>query len=200
MVDEVKKNEEVFDELDETPESQELKEINTEDVFGELSGEIKYEKVLRPEDEGKVFTIMKAEERKPYIRDAMGNQIKPKQVSQTDSTKIGYPSSLSVFIKDTSYVVNVSGLTYYVSKVNGKNIYTPWFNQKVTEEQLDDQYTSAVSKLFFKYCKFKKLDITKVTAKSFKEGLAGMKVKLKTKKGKYLGKEFTKIEIIDFIE
>lgn len=202
MVEEIKQNSEVFSELDEEDENtNDLKQVDmSEDVFGELSDKPKYEKVLKDGDENKIYTIIKAEERKPYVKDSQGKQVPAKQMSKEDVTKLGYPSSLSLFLKDTDYIVNLSGLTYYLSKVNGKNVYTPWFQQKVTEDMLDDQYTSVLSKIFFKYCKFKKLDIKKVTGKQFKEGLIGLKVKLKNKKGKYLGKEYVKIEVVDFVE
>jgi hypothetical protein len=194
-----KENEDVFNQLDETDETQKMEEVS-EDEFRTLSSQIKYDKVLKPEDEGKVFAIASAQERKPYVKNSMGNQIQPKQMSSKDSTKVGYPSSLTILLKDTNYIVNVSGLTYYLSKENGKNIYTPWFKTDVKEDELEDQYTSQLSNLFFKYCKFKKLDIRKVTANDFKNALVGMKVKVITKKGKFNGQPYEKIQIVDFVE
>jgi len=192
------KNEDVFNELKETEETEELKEVV--DEFKVLSDKPKYDKVLKAEDNEKTFIISKAEEREPYVRDQMQKTIPPKQMSSSDPSKVGYPSSLTVLLKDTTYVANVSGLTYYLSKENGKNIYTPWFQMKVKEEDLEDQYTSQLSALFFRYCQFKKLDITKTTANAFKEGLVGMKVKVKNKKGKFNGTPYEKIQIVEFVE
>jgi hypothetical protein len=202
MVDEVKENSDVFNELDAEEEKDELVQADdSEDVFSELDDTPKYEKMLKPEDEGKTFIIEKAEKRNPIVKDNMGNRIPPRQMSKTDKTKLGYSTVLQIFLKDTDYVVNVSGITEYVTKLSPtKYQYNPWFQTDVKEEDLDDQFTSMISRLFFKYCKFKKLDITKVGRREFQKGLIGMKVKVKNRKGKFEGKEYVKTEIVDFVE
>lgn len=196
-------NEKTFDELDSFDNEEESTLVSPsmeEDEIRTLSNQIKHDKVLKKEDEEKVFEISDAKERIPRVRDNNGQVIPPKQMSPTDKTKVGYPSVLMVFLKDTNYIINVSGLTYFWKKENGKNVYEPWFRTDVRAEDIGDQYTSQLTELFYKFCLFKKLDIAKTSRDEFKQKLIGMKIKVKNKKGKFQGKEYEKIQIIDFVE
>jgi hypothetical protein len=196
----------ILDDVEEEVE-EEKELVETEDVeFGDFSDQPKLDVELLPEDKDKVFTIEQAERKEPILKDQNGLPIKAEPLSPNDPTRLGYTTKLVLTFKDTSYAAIIPSIKWYQTIVEDpetkktKRILKPWFNVNVKESELENPQVSAISKLFYRYCKTNNLDMKKVTQKQFIEGLAGQKVKLKTVKGNYKGKDWSKIEVTEFVK
>ena len=204
-MDEENKEEAILDNLEEeaVEEAKPLQEVE-EVAFGDFSNQIKYDVEIEDADKGKVFEIETVEMKTPIMTDANGQPIKAQALSPNDPTKVGYTTKLVLTFKGTNYAAIVPSIKWYKSTQTIDNklktFYNPWFNTNIKEEQLNDNLVSEISKLFFRYCKTQQLDMKKVTQKQFVDGLKGQKVKLETKKGKYKGKDWSKITVIEFVK
>jgi hypothetical protein len=189
-------------EVEET-ESKPMEEPEVE--IGDFSDQVKLDVELLPEDKDKVFTIETAERKEPILKDVNGQLIKAEPLSPNDPTRLGYTTKLVLTFKDTNYAAIVPSIKWYQTIVDlpggkQKKILKPWFNVNITKEQLDNPQVSQISKLFYRYCEAKGLDMKKVTQKQFIDGLVGQKVKLKTVKGNYKGKDWAKLEVTEFVK
>ena len=215
-----KKEEDVFegvemDEFDsvETPEQPEqpLHEMaTTENIefvapdveFGELSSSEKKDIMILEEDKTKVFEIESAEILKPRLVDVDGKLIEPKVFNEKDPTKKGYTTKLSITYKDSNYLSLLPNIKWYigVNANTGKKVLNPWFNTTVTKDDLTSQYTSEISKLYFKYCEKFGHVVGKLTQNDFVAGLKGKQVKLKQWSTKWEGTTRYRLDISEFVE
>jgi len=197
----MEENEVVFDAVEAKPVSNSTELQEAEEVeFGDFSDSIKFDVQLAEGDESKFFEIDSVIVKKPVTIDANGAEV-PMKVSQ-DGKKSYYQSKLILTFKDTNYAAIVPNIKWFksVKEVDGKQktFLNPWFNVKLQEKDLTNNLVSDVSKLFYRYCKKKGLDIQKTTQKSFFEGLKGMKVKLESLSGEYKGKDYARLRVVEF--
>jgi len=93
----------------------------------------------------------------------------------------------------------VPNVKWYVDIRDGKKTLNPWFRKQVEADELDNQFTPEITKIYYKYCKAFGHVLGKLSSKEFVEGLVGKKVFLKTKSDKYEGKRWTRIDVVDFV-
>jgi hypothetical protein len=189
--------------------------------FGEISsGENKYQVVLNDEDINKEFVIESAEIMKPVTRDVDGNFIEPKAFNDKQPDKKGYVSKVRITYKGTNYLSVIPNVKWYIARGDkpGTKKLNPWFLTKVTSEKLDDNFTSEIGKMHYKFCKAygyqveltddEKKDATLVEKNSkkpelsggqFIKELVGKKVKLSQWKTFYEGGKRFRIDIKEFL-
>jgi len=182
--------------------------------FGEFSEEKNYEIILNEklDDKGiteKVFEISKAELLKPRTIDNEGNIIPLRSLSKSDETKKGYETKVAIYFKDTNYRALLPNIKWFlntrISKdENGNDIkvqsLTPTFRTKIAAEELDDTFTSIISKHYYIFCKTFGHIPGELTKKQFLEDLVGKKVKLKQFSGKYEGHTWNRIHIAEYVK
>ncbi len=189
--------------LENTPENsfEQNKENKDEKkiVFGDFVDSGPVEIQLAEEDLDKVFEIESAEIQKPFTKDSDGNTIEPKV---TNNNRKYYQSKLVIKYKDTDYASFVPNVKWFVNVDDDNNVrLTPWFNRRIKEDDLTDNFMPTISKLYYKFCQHTKQDVGKLQNKEFVDGLAGKKVKLEQYKAKnpLTGKMGYRIDVKEFI-
>ena len=191
----------------EAPEEEEI-------VLGELSEGVKKEVILKEEDlqvekdkDGKEKKFLIAEIElavlgKPQLKDADGNPIQPKAFSENDPTKKGYTTKLKIEYKGNNYISLLPNVKWYLgTNKEGKKVLNPWFRTAgLTQDDLDDSFTSVVSKLYYKYCKFVGEEVGKVSQADFVKGLVGKKVKLVQWSDIFKKEKVYRIDIEEFVK
>lgn len=168
-------------------------------VINALSDNETFDVQLNDADKDKVFVIDTARIQDPVTKDSDGKLIEPKK--SNDGKQKYYQSKLKITYKDSSYASFIPNIKWYMRTEKDKTSLSPWFLTKITEEDLSNQFTPAISKLYYIYCKKFGYTIGKLTQKQFEEGLVGKKVKLVQYKGKnpITGKTGYRIDISDFV-
>lgn len=170
--------------------------------IGELSDNEQKEVVLKEEDDGKIFRISYSKINEPILKDENGNPIPPKPFKEKGG-KVGYKTKLKLLYEDTNYVSYIPNIKWYpgINKQTNKPMLSPWFPIDITEEDLTNQFTPEVSKLYFKFCKFIGVEPGKLTRKDFELQLNGKLAKVKQTKQKRIdGTLGYRIDIEEFVE
>lgn len=136
--------------------------------------------------DGKTLTIKEIFHTRPKIFDAQGNKLPPK-LTQNENAEF-YPGKLGVKFVEDNIVEYYPGFKYFVNegKVND--------NAKINRDG-----ESATTKLFQLACKKMGKPEDEVSDQDFYDFLVGKKVKIKTLTGKYLGKEWFRNDIVEFV-
>jgi len=189
------------DDMESTPT-----EIEGDFELGEMSSQTKLEVQLKDNDgadndnEGKTFIIENAELVKPRTRDADGNFIEPIVFNPKKPDQKGYVTKLKITYKDSDYISLIPNIKWYVSSaVKGKKTLNPWFATQITEDKLTDNFTSAISKLYFRFCTKHGYEVGKVPAAQFIKELPGKAVKLEQWQTTFEGAERFRIDIKEFV-
>jgi len=185
---------EVVDEIDEMLEDIEIGEFSDADSL-----DVKFKE---DEDKERVYEIETAELLKPILKGADG-PIPPKQLSEKDPTKLGYETKLKITYKDCNYVSMAGKISWYLSvdQNTGKKVLNPWFPRNVEEDDLQDNFTRTISKLYYRVCKAMNKEVGKVSMKEFETYLnSGIKVKLEQWSSKYQGSLHYRIDIKEIVQ
>jgi len=199
------------DELVVAPKTEEEDfDFNTDDNLSTTKVEFDEEDYDDEKEEAKKeYVIEKAEFIKPITRDGDGNLIEPKMFNEKDPNKKGYTTKVKITYKDSDYISLIPNVKWYLSlyknPATGKKTYNAWFNVKnLTKDSLKDNFTSAISKIYYKYCIKNDIKIAMDKDKpELKQGqflseLSGKKVKLEQWKTNYEGSERYRIDIKEF--
>lgn len=141
----------------------------------------------KKEADGRVLTIKGYGFTKPKTRDAEGNVIPPKETSK-DKKKF-YSGKLVLKFEEDNLVEYYPNYHYFVDD-KGKVNYTAKINRGGE---------NAVAELFKLAVKQMGKPADEVSDKEFYEYLVGKKVKIKTDKGKFNGKEWFRNDIVEIL-
>lgn len=182
-------------------EEKEPEMVEPDFEFGQLSNSEKKDLILREGDEKNTFEIENAEIIKPRLVDDEGQKIEPKPFNENNPDKKGFTTKVRITYKDSSYMSLIPNVKWYqgVNPQTKKKVLNPWFNINVVESALNDQYTSEISKLYYKFCIKNGYTPGKLTQKQFIEKLPGSKVKLKQWSMKYKGETRYRIDVEKFV-
>lgn len=147
---------------------------------------------------GTVFTIAEVKINKPAMVDKDG-----KDLAETNGKgNKYYKGRIEIRFVETIDGMKlhdfVSGLYWSVDKNTNELRYLPAIPKAAGD--LNDKFTSDLSKLRAVYCNFKKLDPKNLSDKSFLKGLVGMKISTERETGKNpkTGKDYIKLKILGF--
>lgn len=164
-------------------------------IVGELSETETHEFILAEEDVGQVFEIESVELLKPITRNVDG----PVEPLESNGNKF-YQTKLKITYKGNSYASYVPNIKWYLGLKDGKKTLDPWFRLKMEEEDLTDNFTPEITKVYFRFCKKFGFELGKLNRKDFVAQLTGKKVKLINTSGKYQGNKWNRIDVAEFIE
>ncbi|MCK4260174.1 MAG: hypothetical protein KAX49_14445 [Halanaerobiales bacterium] len=146
------------------------------------------------EDNKKEFVIESVELMKPITKNVDG-VIEPLK----SNGKKYYQTKLKILYKDTDYASYIPNIKWYLGlDKEGKKTLTPWFRLKCVEEDLKDNFTPEITKMYYRFCNKFDIEVGKLTRNEFVDQLVGKKVILKNTSGKYNGKTWNRIDIKSF--
>lgn len=106
---------------------------------------------------------------------------------------------LEIFYEgDSNYKTSLPNLKYFEDRYVPK-LYTPSFKKITTEKEYNNQFTSMVSKLYYKYCIQFSKELGNFGIEDFFEGLIGKKVQLVEFEDEWDGKTFRRLDIFKFV-
>ena len=167
--------------------------------IGELSDEERLDVTLKDEDKEKVFEIESVDMQEETLKRIIKSGEQPKPFNEDKPDSVGYQTRLRIKYKDSTYVSLIPSIRWYVNVIDGKTKIQPWFNLTIDEKDLNDNMTSTISKLYFRYCKHVGKEVGKVSQKEFIENLPGLKVKLEQWETKHKGKMSYRLDVKEFV-
>ncbi|MBU0924186.1 hypothetical protein KKG81_04820 [bacterium] len=178
-----------------------LQDVNLDDIDDTPESE-KYNKIgLNTEIEaGKTLTIENIKIGKPILKDKKGELIQPEINSNGNGY---YKAKLIVMFKEeidgNKIREFVPSVFYGVSDIGEIN-QKPIIPKTAAENKLEDNFTSELAKLRFKYCRFVKKLPKDVSSQAFLKGMIGKKVSVEKISDEFKGKKWAKLKIIDFVQ
>jgi hypothetical protein len=170
----------------------------------ELSDQEVLEVQIEEKDKDKVFEIESTEILKPIMKDENGNFIAPKPFNkEKQDSKVGYKTKVKITYKDSSYVSYIPNIKWFpgIDQNSGKKVLRPWFGIKgLDETKIKSKFTPEITKLYYRYCMTKGIELGKLTQSDFIRKLVGEKVKLDQYAEEYDGKMTYRIDIGEFVE
>jgi len=168
-----------IDDLDDTPQSQRFRKINSADKLPD------------------VLTIESVELGVALTKDLItGEVIAPEK---NDKGRCYYKSKLILKFKEEVNGERIKELVpsvFYGMDDNGNVSKVPSIPQACDDAKLDDNFTSEVAKLRNMFCKLVKQRPQDVSSKAFVNGLVGKTVKVQKKTGTFKGRDWAKLKII----
>ena len=184
----------------ETVEEKTNKDIGLDDLDN-VAKKDKVRKINYKEDIPKELTVESVELGKAKVKTLEGVHIPPEK-NKTNGGEY-YKAKLIVNFKEEVNETRVRDFIpsiFYSVDEQGNVAKIPNIPNACSDEKLTHKFTGSLAKLRNKYCKFVGKDPKDVSSKEFVKGLTGKKFKVTRIDDDYNGKDWSKIELVDFIQ
>jgi len=141
----------------------------------------------KKEMDGKTLTIAKVFHTRPKTKNADGSKIEPKETQ--DKTKKFYPGKLGIRFEEDNLVEYYPNFHYFLNDEGQVSNFA----------KINRGGKNAVSQLFKLVVKKLGKEVDAVADQEVYDYLVGKKVKLKTEKGTYLGKNWFRNDIVEIL-
>ena len=142
----------------------------------------------KKEMDGKVLTIKSVSHTRPRTKNQDGSRIAPKQTQ--DKKKEFYPGKLCIRFEEDNLVEYYPNFHYFLNDEGGVSTFA----------KINREGKNAVSQIFKLVVAKLAKPVDEVADQEVYEFLVGKKVKIKTDKGVYMGKNWFRNDIVSFVD